>query len=98
VCAKIRGAARVGSTENKGPSARLGPSTVPMSNRTGATHAILPRRRRRFDPKSVHPTSLYSSGLFVTLCALTDDATCFHRPAIDRSVPARTFGLYSRGH
>src|SRR5262249_39844647 len=29
--------------------------------------------------QSVHPASLRSSGLFVTLCAITDDAVCFYR-------------------
>ena len=38
-----------------------------------------PRRRRQFDPKNVHPVSLRSSGLFVTLCALTDSKFCMSR-------------------
>jgi hypothetical protein len=59
----------VDHSENKGPSAGRG--QVPRcSNRTepeATTHAV-PRRRRRFDLKSVHPARPRASGLFVAVC------------------------------
>jgi hypothetical protein len=69
-CRSISNCGRaVDHSENKGPSAGRG--QVPRcSNRTepeATTHAV-PRRRRRFDLKSVHPARPRASGLFVAVC------------------------------
>ena len=68
------------NVENKRPRGSRGRVPQPYCHRTEQEESYTSSPEdASFDQKSLHPASLRASGLFVTLCAFSDDAMCFYR-------------------